>query len=192
VRRHAAPAPAQGEDALGLGAAARAVLARDVGQAQVDRLEFAGAAVELDLDAVRLLGEAVDLAARVAAFGDRLGERLARGGQLGLGAGVGLGAGGEQLRRLQAEQALAQRGEAGARGVELRAQGLELLVEAADLVLQRGDARLAGELAEVELLRPAEVAGAAALAVVAVAGDPLLLARQTRARPRRRRRGGCG
>lgn len=41
VRRHAAPAPAQGEDALGLGAAARAMLPRDIGQAQLDGLELA-------------------------------------------------------------------------------------------------------------------------------------------------------
>src|SRR5690606_3143508 len=107
VRRHAAPAAAQLENALGLPVPAWAVLARDVGQAQVDGLEFAVAALEFDLDAVQLFGEAVELAARLGAFADRVGERLACGGQLGLGAGVGLAAGGEQLRRLQAEQALA-------------------------------------------------------------------------------------
>ncbi|WP_341649586.1 hypothetical protein [Thauera humireducens] len=139
-------------------AAARAVLAGDVGQTQLDGLELALAAVDLDLDAAELLVERVERAAHVGALGDRGRQRLARLGQLRVGGGVPFGIGRQQLRRLQAEHALTDRGDARSGFVQLRAQGLELLVERDDFLLQRGDARLAGELAEVEILRPAEVA----------------------------------
>ena len=72
----------------------------------------------------------------------------------------------------------AQGVEAVAQHVHLRAQRAERLVELTHIGGEHIDARLTCQFAEVELARAAQMAGAAAFAVVGVAGDPFGVTRQ--------------
>ena len=149
------------------------VVVLDLGEALLHAAKVTVAPFDLDVHAIDAARDFVERGLGFEPPGDRVGEPLPGVGQCRLGVRVFGGLGGQQLARLQAHEPLAQRREPGLGGLELRIQAFAFGVQAGDVRLQRVDARLAGELAEMKILRSPQMAGAAVFAVIAIAGDPL-------------------
>ena len=175
---HAAAQLAQPEGAPGLLAAARGSFEGEFADAAGEARDVAFAAVEFDIDAAQALVHGFHLAFRFGAGGDGGGEAGAGGGQHGIGALGFIHAGGQQLGGFDAVQAGAQGVGFFLGGVEFGAQLLQVGVDAVHVGLALLEAGAAGQFAKMEVGGFAQVAGAAAFAVVAVRGDPLGFARQ--------------
>ena len=180
--RHAAPAAAQLLDALGLAVATGRVVTLDLGKALLAAPEVALAPLDLDIDTVDLAGHLVQRRLGVDAAGDGGGEPALCVGQRHFRVGVLGCLGGQQLPGLEAHELLTQGGQPRLGLVELRIQPLAPGVEPCHFGLECLDPCLAGELAEMKVAGAPEVARAAVLAVVAVAGNPFDVAWQV---PRR-------
>jgi hypothetical protein len=173
VRGHAAPACAQCEHALCLLAALWYRLLHQFAQTAAGIVPLASATVDFDVDAAQVFASALDFALRVIARRFGAVVLLAHAPGIDLpGLRVFDAFGGQHAGRLQTEQAGTQGGNGVACCVHARAQRRQRAIEFADVGAELGDARLPGQFAEVEFVRPAEVARSAAFAVIAVAGDP--------------------